>query len=65
MLNTTQEYIKENYTSTNHYDLAMDILCDLLIDNLTDLKKAVNTFFGTDDDEAIIQAFQDYNDTEL
>lgn len=62
MVNTTQEYIKENYTSINHYDLTMDILCDKLLDNLFDIKNAVNTHFNSENNADIEQAFYDYNE---
>lgn len=57
----TLEFVKSNYISFNHYNLAMDLCCDKLASSATELMAIVNGFFGKDNNKEVKQAFDDYN----
>lgn len=58
-----KRFVLRDYgTPLSHYDLAMDLLFDHMIDDEGVLLDVVNYFFGRNDDQSVREAFADYNE---
>lgn len=53
-------YVMENYTCNNAYDLTASLMCDNFTDDIRDLTSIVDAVLGGDNSEDVLEAYNDY-----